>query len=154
MKIIKLKFLFSMAFLLGVLSVSPFLSVISQTTKVVQAETPFSVAKSPRKTIPLDAIWKFQLREDVNEPAATLFDDSTWEQVSLPHTWNAFDGEGFALGKEKEYFRGTGWYRTHLKLPLEARGKRVLLEFDGANKETKVFVNGKEGSHIEYKYKF
>jgi len=149
MKIIKLKFLSPMAFLLGVLSVSPFLSVISQTTKVVQAETPFSVAKSPRKTIPLDAIWKFQLREDVNEPAATLFDDSTWEQVSLPHTWNAFDGEGFALGKEKEYFRGTGWYRTHLKLPLEARGKRVLLEFDGANKETKVFVNGKEaGSHI------
>ena len=138
-----------MVFLFGALSVFPFTVAISQTAKIVQTETNSSVVKSPRKTIPLDEGWKFQLREDATEPAANSFDDSNWEPVSLPHTWNAFDGEGFTLGKGKEYFRGTGWYRTHLSLPLGAKGKRVLLEFDGANLETKVYVNGKEaGIHI------
>lgn len=103
-----------------------------------------ALAAWSRETLPLNE-WRFALSEATNMPAATGFDDSAWERVTLPHTWNAFDGE---LG-DKHYFRGTGWYRTHFKLPPDAAHQRVLLEFDGASLVAEVFVNGKRlGEHI------
>lgn len=51
-----------------------------------------AVAAQSRETLPLDD-WRFALSEATNAPAATNFDDSAWEHVTLPHTWNAFDGE-------------------------------------------------------------
>lgn len=101
-------------------------------------------ADSPRTMIPLDSGWRFALREDADAPAAVQFDDSAWEQISLPHTWNAFDGQDGGA----DYFRGTGWYRTRFRLPPDAKGRRVLLEFDGANRDTEVFLNGRNaGRH-------
>ena len=103
-----------------------------------------AIAAWSRETLPLNA-WRFALSEATNAPAAATFDDSAWEGVTLPHTWNAFDG---SLG-DKHYFRGTGWYRTHFKLSPEAPQKRVLLEFDGACLSAEVFVNGRSlGTHI------
>lgn len=97
---------------------------------------------SPRTTLPLPN-WQFALSEAADEPAGQTFDDSTWEAVMLPHTWNAFDSG------EKHYHRGTGWYRTHFKLPATAIGQRVLLEFDAASRIADVYVNGHLlGSHI------
>jgi beta-galactosidase len=103
-----------------------------------------ALAAWSRETLPLNE-WRFALSEATNTPAASGFDDSAWERVTLPHTWNAFDGE---LG-DKHYFSGTGWYRTQFKLPPEATHQRVLLEFDGASLLAEVFVNGKRlGEHI------
>jgi beta-galactosidase len=104
----------------------------------------FSAAASPRLTIPLEANWHFIFANGDNSWAETSQDDSVWEVVSLPHTWNNFDGEDGG----GDYRRGTGWYRTHFTLPPDAAGRRVLVEFDAACKVADVFVNGKAvGTH-------
>ena len=72
------------------------------------------------------------------------FADSSWEQVYLPHTWNAHDGSDEIAG----YFRGLGWYRKHFVLGEELRGKRIFLEFEGVNQVAEFWLNGSRiGEH-------
>ena len=66
-------------------------------------------------------------------------DDSSWQTISLPHTWNNLDGEDGG----DNYYRGAGWYRRHLVLNGDVAGKSLFLKFDGASIVTDVFVNGK-----------
>ena len=74
----------------------------------------------------------------------TAFTDSSWEQIFLPHTWNASDGSDEVAG----YFRGLGWYRKHFVLGEELRGKRIFLEFEGVNQVAELWLNGKRvGEH-------
>ena len=68
----------------------------------------------------------------------TAYDDSDWDSIFLPHTWNAFDGSDDQPG----YFRGIGWYRKHFKLSEAERGKRVFLEFEGVNQVAELWLNG------------
>jgi beta-galactosidase len=89
-----------------------------------------------RTETPLSS-WRF-LRSDASGAEAPGFDDSAWTDVTVPHTWNAQDGQDGG----GDYYRGAGWYRTDYDLPAEAAGKRVYLEFDGANIVTEVYVNG------------
>jgi beta-galactosidase len=91
----------------------------------------------------IDDGWKF-LRMDDSGAAATAYDDSSWAPVTLPHTWNAMDGQDGG----SNYYRGIGWYRRHTTVPASASGRQVFLQFDGANIVTDVFVNGtKVGEH-------
>ncbi len=72
------------------------------------------------------------------------YDDSWWQPVSLPHTWNANDGSDEIPG----YFRGIGWYRRHFQLDERLKGKRVFLEFEGVFQTADFWVNGvKVGEH-------
>ncbi|MCX6136775.1 MAG: DUF4982 domain-containing protein [Ignavibacteriales bacterium] len=82
--------------------------------------------------------WKFT-RENPRGASAEQFDDSRWAAVSLPHTWNALDGQDGG----NDYYRGTGWYRRTLAIDSKYRNKSILLKFDGASTVTNVFVNGK-----------
>lgn len=67
-----------------------------------------------------------------------------WEPVSLPHTWNAQD----AFDDVPGYYRGAGWYQKTLYVPAGPAGRRVYLEFEGANQVAEVYVNGrKAGEH-------
>jgi hypothetical protein len=61
-----------------------------------------------------------------SEPA---YDDSDWQRIRLPHTWNAQDPMDAAPG----YWRGIGWYRKHFRLDPKYAGKRIFLEFEGVN---------------------
>ncbi|WP_160724978.1 glycoside hydrolase family 2 protein [Bacillus sp. USDA818B3_A] len=70
--------------------------------------------------------------------SAINFNDSSWQKISLPHTWNAEDGSGI-----EENYKGDGWYRKELDIPASYEGKKVYLQFEAANKEAEVFVNGK-----------
>ena len=75
------------------------------------------------------------------EPA---YSDAAWEEIFLPHTWNAHDGSDEIAG----YFRGLGWYRKHFVLGAELRGKRIFLEFEGVNQVSEFWLNGKRvGEH-------
>jgi beta-galactosidase len=85
----------------------------------------------------IDDDWRF-LKSNATGAEAVSFDDSSWSEVTLPHTWNATDGQDGG----GNYYRGTGWYRRHFMLPASAAGKKVYLEFDGANIVTDVYVNG------------
>jgi len=72
------------------------------------------------------------------------YDDSSWEPISLPHTWNAHDSTDERPG----YWRGIGWYRKHFKLDSRFREKRVFLEFEGVNSVAEFWLNGQKiGSH-------
>ena len=63
-------------------------------------------------------------------------------QVSLPHTWNAFDGQDGG----NDYWRGIGTYSIELPNPTE--GKKQYIEFQGANHVATVYCNGRElGTH-------
>jgi beta-galactosidase len=66
------------------------------------------------------------------------FNDSSWQKISLPHTWNAEDGSGIAPN-----YQGDGWYRKELNIPVSYKSKKLFLQFEAANKEAQVFVNGK-----------
>lgn len=57
--------------------------------------------------------------------------------VTLPHTWNAQDGQDGG----GDYWRGLGIYQ--LELPAPTPGKQQYIEFRGANHETVVYCNGR-----------
>jgi beta-galactosidase len=85
----------------------------------------------------LDTGWRF-LRSDATGASATAFDDASWTAVTVPHTWNASDGQDGG----NNYYRGIGWYRRHVSVPAAAAGKRLFLQFDAANIVADVWVNG------------
>src|SRR5262249_18738940 len=107
----------------------------------------FTPADSPRREYSLDLNWKF-FKEDkakASDAAAAAFDDSAWETVSTPHTYN--DVDSFRTwashsGGDRGTWKGTVWYRKHFKLPPETNGKRVLLEFEGMRQAGEIFLNG------------
>ena len=64
------------------------------------------------------------------------------EAVSLPHTWNALDGQDGGA----DYWRGIGIYE--IDLPNPTKGKKQYIEFQGANHVATVYCNGRElGTH-------
>lgn len=65
-------------------------------------------------------------------------DDSAWETVDVPHTWNAADADDDTPG----FYRGPAWYRKRVVLPAEAADKQLYLCFEGANQVVRVYVNG------------
>ncbi len=67
-----------------------------------------------------------------------------WPVVTLPHTWNARDGADGG----NDYARGTGWYVRQFTIPAAWADRRVFLQFDGASRDARVFVNGRQiGAH-------
>ncbi|SFR24743.1 beta-galactosidase [Lentzea waywayandensis] len=108
--------------------------------------TPAASAYVPpvtRAQVSLDAGWRF-LRADAAGAEASGFNDSAWSQVSVPHTWNATDGQDGG----SNYYRGIGWYRKHFTPSTTLAGRRLWLRFDGVNQVADVWVNGvKLGQH-------
>jgi beta-galactosidase len=99
---------------------------------------------APRVRYTINEQWRYA-PGSIDEAAAAGFDDSAWQSVNLPHTWNAID----AFDKTATYRRGIGWYRKRLVLDSALRGKRLFLYFEGANQVADVFVNGRHaGQHI------
>jgi beta-galactosidase len=91
---------------------------------------------SPRNVVSLDASWRFHLG-DVPGAQQINFDDSSWNTVDVPHTWNNIDGQ-----QGGPYYRGIGWYRQHDTIPKEWAGQELFLKFDGASLVTDLYVNG------------
>lgn len=82
----------------------------------------------------IDQNWRF-VRMDMPGAEAPSFNDSHWQKLNLPHTWNNYDGQDGG----NNYYRGPGWYRTHLSIP---GGKNYFLRFDAASTVADVYVNG------------
>ena len=64
----------------------------------------------------------------------------TRQQVNLPHTWNAQDGQDGG----DDYFRGTCVYEKEIPMPEFQAGERVYLQFHGVNASAHVLLNGKK----------
>lgn len=100
----------------------------------------------PRQDTLLDTGWRF-VREDVSGAEAPQFDDASWQEVTLPHTWNAQDAQS-----GPNYYRGPGWYRKKITMENAEIGmhadKLRYLRFEGASVVADVYVNGKKlGQH-------
>lgn len=104
-----------------------------------------SVYANPRLKTTINENWKFAKRE-IPAAESLTFDDTDWETVNLPHTWNVEDTEDEPSG----YYRGVGWYRKSVKIGRLAQGKKVFLCFEAANQVTEVWVNGRQAgeAHI------
>jgi beta-galactosidase len=76
------------------------------------------------------------------------FDDSSWENVNLPHDWAI--NEPFFKGWPAEVGGGMGrlpspgvaWYRKKLDIPASDAGKSIFLDVDGAMSYAMVWLNG------------
>ena len=55
------------------------------------------------------------------------FEDGPWEQIELPHTWNALDT--MSTDPDFYYRRGTGTYELDFKPPADAEGRRLWVSF-------------------------
>ena len=66
--------------------------------------------------------------------------DGRDERVSLPHTWNAVDGQDGG----NDFYRGTCCYRTVLPCVDLPDGGRAVLQFDGVAMSAEVRLNGRK----------
>jgi beta-galactosidase len=67
-----------------------------------------------------------------------------WQAVIMPHCFNAYDG----CDPDAPYYRGNGWYRTHIAVANPYKRGRTLLHFEGAGQTTTVYVGEKlAGEH-------
>ena len=62
------------------------------------------------------------------------------EPVTLPHTWNAVDGQDGG----NDYYRGTCSYTRNLEKPELSDGDRAVLQFDGVAMTAVVSLNGEK----------
>lgn len=80
--------------------------------------------------------------------AATVYDDTGWRVVDLPHDWaveGSFDKEENVSQGYRP--RGFAWYRKAFKVDPSDRGKNLELQIDGVATHCTVWVNGTEVHH-------
>ncbi|MDP9424141.1 MAG: glycoside hydrolase family 2 protein [Pseudomonadota bacterium] len=107
-----------------------------------------AAAQASRQSTELTAGWLFK-RGEAAGAADPAFDDKDWDKVTLPHTFNAGDGE------QPGYYRGPAWYRRALDIAVRP-GRRLFVQFDGAATVADVYLNGKsigrhEGGHAGFR---
>ena len=131
-------------------------------------------AQNVRETIRLDDGWKFAFgnaadpKKDFgcgteyfnyltkansihNEgPYAANFNDSTWQEVKVPHDWVtilpyadvASHSHGYKTVGYKYPETSVGWYRKTINIPACDLGKHIVLQFDGIFRNARVWFNG------------
>lgn len=137
--------------------------VLSTITLPVFAEEvveQYEEPQSPSVTYNMNMDWKFRKADsakkfplkDATEAIAKNgknfydvdYDDSDWEDVSVPHPVNAedsFDNLGVDAG-EGGLYRGFMFYRKHVTVPESDRGKKLFLEFEAVRQSVYLYVNG------------
>ena len=131
-------------------------------------------AQNVRETIRLDDGWKFAFgnaadpKKDFgcgteyfnyltkansihNEgPYVANFNDSTWQEVKVPHDWVtilpyadvASHSHGYKTVGYKYPETSVGWYRKTINIPAYDLGKHIALQFDGIFRNARVWFNG------------
>jgi beta-galactosidase len=94
--------------------------------------------RNGRTVMPINRGWRYS-RTFSEAGTAREFNDSHFESVVLPHSnlplpWHAFNEQDYCF---------TSLYRRDLKLPADAAGKRIFVDFDGAMIASTVYLNGK-----------
>ena len=103
---------------------------------------PSCFAAEQRAIVDLDAGWHFQQASGLSGVESNTFDDSAWQSVSVPHTWNRLGNEGTERSPDSNLVQGIGWYRRHFRTPPSANGARYFLQFDGVGTTAQVWLNG------------
>jgi beta-galactosidase len=90
-----------------------------------------------RLVVPVNRNWRYSPKF-VEGGHDKNFDDSNFERVVVPHTnirlpWHGFDERNYEF---------VSLYRRSFKLPKEARGKHVFVDFEGVMTASTVWING------------
>lgn len=98
--------------------------------------------------------WKFSKEKvQIDDGSSSVLRQGIWEDISLPHTWNAKDGQD---GGE-DYYRGTCCYvkklsRKECLVSDDNPAQKIYLEFEGANSSADCYVNGVRAAHHDGGY--
>lgn len=97
-----------------------------------------------RQTYKINDDWIF-IKENVGMEAAMT---AVGEHISLPHTWNAEDGQDGG----NDYYRGTCWYVKKFVRPELMEEEEAWIEFRGVGMSANVYVNGQKLAQHEGGY--
>lgn len=97
-----------------------------------------------REIYPINTKWAFT--KEADEVPQTM--PEKWYWVSLPHTWNAIDGQDGG----SDYYRGTCYYAKQIEKNELPDSERYYLEINGANSSADVYCNGKKVAHHDGGY--
>jgi len=140
---------------------------LAMATSVADGEA----AVAPREHLLFDFDWKFRFGHGSDpardlgfgkgqgdfsktgdfEFAKTSFDDSGWRTLNLPHDWavelpfvhdEEQNSHGYKPLGRRYPETSVGWYRRVFEIPESDRGRRVVVDFDGAFRSVLIFVNG------------
>ena len=90
-----------------------------------------------RMVLPINRNWRYN-KSFVEGAHGREFDDSAFERVVIPHTnvrlpWHSFDDKTYEF---------VSIYRRRFKLPPEAAGHHVFVDFEGVMTASTVWING------------
>ena len=97
-----------------------------------------AVGQDVRGKYNFNAEWLLHVGDDP-QAREVWFDDQGWKQVTLPRPFN--EDEAFRLSIE-QLTDTVVWYRKHFRLPVDSRGKKVFVEFEGVRQGADVYING------------
>ncbi len=97
-----------------------------------------------REVVSLNNKWAFSRKATEVPKKMPLF----WEKVTLPHSWNAKDGQDGG----GDYHRGTCYYVKDIAKKDLPPAAKYYLEINGANSSADVYVNGEKLAHHDGGY--
>ncbi|KEO73374.1 DUF4982 domain-containing protein [Anditalea andensis] len=126
-----------------------------------------------RTVTELNDHWKF-FKGKNDQAYQKDFNDKKWEEVTVPHDWAIYgpfdkeiDKQVVAIEQNQEKiptektgrtgalpYIGEGWYRQHFDLPHYKEGQKVILLFEGAMSEPKIYLNGEKVGEWNYGYNY
>jgi beta-galactosidase len=95
------------------------------------------VAALPRTRVQLRDGWKFDGSNTLTGAEAPAYDDSAWETVSVPHTWDSVTAPANRIASHSN-----AWYRVHFPVAAADAQKSFYVYFEGAFQVADVYVNG------------
>ncbi len=102
-----------------------------------------AVAATPSRISNFSTGWRY-IPKDLPAAVASDFDDSSYEDVSVPHANIVTPHESF----DPDMFRFVSHYRKRFRAGEELRGRRVALHFQGVMTTADVYLNGRRiGGH-------
>jgi len=98
---------------------------------------PAGSSSEGRLVFPINRNWRYN-KSVIEGGHAREFDDSGFERVVIPHTnfplpWHSFDDKSYEF---------ISLYRRRFKLPAEANGRHVFVDFEGVMTASTVWING------------
>ncbi len=89
--------------------------------------------------LPINRGWRYSSKV-VDAAHGADFDDSSFERVVVPHTNVRLPWHGFADSS----YEFVSMYRRPIKVPADAKGKRIFVDFEGVMTASTVWLNGKK----------
>jgi hypothetical protein len=86
--------------------------------------------------ISLNGKWKYKkiYENDIYDYSKPNLDDSEWDEIEVPHTWE----------ESIPNWNGLVWYRKKVIIPVEWKGQKTILRFSGIDDEPHIYINGHE----------